>query len=72
MLLGADGKLAGFVAVADPIKPGAAEAIAKLHALGLEDRHGDRRQRDHRQGGRLASSASTRCAPACGPRRSCN
>jgi Cu+-exporting ATPase len=36
MLLGSDGKLAGFVAVADPIKPGAAEAIAKLHALGLK------------------------------------
>ena len=36
MLLASDGKLAGFVAVADPIKHGAAEAIAKLHALGLK------------------------------------
>jgi Cu+-exporting ATPase len=36
MFLGVDGKLAGVVAVADPIKPSAAEAIAKLHALGLE------------------------------------
>ncbi|MBC8013847.1 MAG: heavy metal translocating P-type ATPase [Methyloceanibacter sp.] len=36
MFLGADGKLAGLVAVADPIKPSAAEAIAKLHALGLK------------------------------------
>jgi P-type Cu+ transporter len=35
MYLGADGKLAGLVAVADPIKPSAAEAIAKLHSLGL-------------------------------------
>jgi Cu+-exporting ATPase len=35
MFLGADGKLAGIVAVADPIKESAAEAIAKLHALGL-------------------------------------
>ena len=36
MFLGVDGKLAGLVAVADPIKGTAAEAIAKLHALGLE------------------------------------
>ncbi len=36
MYLAANGKLAGLIAVADPIKPGAAEAIAKLHALGLK------------------------------------
>ena len=36
MFLSADGKLAGLVAVADPIKATAAEAIAKLHALGLK------------------------------------
>jgi P-type Cu+ transporter len=36
MFLGVDGKLAGLVAVADPIKGTAAEAIAKLHALGLK------------------------------------
>jgi Cu+-exporting ATPase len=36
MFLGVDGKLAGIVAVADPIKASAAEAIAKLHALGLK------------------------------------
>jgi P-type Cu+ transporter len=35
MMLGADGKLAGLVAVADPIKPGSAEAIARLHGMGL-------------------------------------
>jgi Cu+-exporting ATPase len=35
MFLAVDGKLAGLVAVVDPIKPSAAEAIAKLHALGL-------------------------------------
>jgi Cu+-exporting ATPase len=36
VFLGVDGKLAGLVAVADPIKPTAAEAIAKLHRLGLK------------------------------------
>jgi len=35
MFLGVDGKLAGLVAVADPIKATAAEAVAKLHRLGL-------------------------------------
>jgi Cu+-exporting ATPase len=35
MFLAAGGKLAGLVAVADPVKPSAAEAIGKLHALGL-------------------------------------
>ena len=35
MFLGCGGKLAGIVAVADPIKATAAEAIGKLHALGL-------------------------------------
>jgi P-type Cu+ transporter len=36
VFLGVDGQLAGLVAVADPIKGTAAEAIAKLHALGLK------------------------------------
>jgi len=36
MFLGVAGKLAGLVGVADPIKASAAEAIAKLHALGLK------------------------------------
>ena len=36
MFLGVEGKLAGLVAVADPVKGTAAEAIAKLHALGLK------------------------------------
>ena len=35
MFLALSGKLAGVVAVADPIKATAAEAIRKLHALGL-------------------------------------
>jgi Cu+-exporting ATPase len=36
MFLSVDGKLAGIVAVADPIKATARESIAKLHALGLQ------------------------------------
>ncbi|MGA7458311.1 MAG: heavy metal translocating P-type ATPase [Methyloceanibacter sp.] len=36
MFLTVSGRLAGILAVADPIKPTAAEAIAKLHALGLK------------------------------------
>ncbi|MGC2410684.1 MAG: heavy metal translocating P-type ATPase [Methyloceanibacter sp.] len=36
MMLSVDGKLAGLVAVADPIKSGSAEAITLLHALGLK------------------------------------
>jgi Cu+-exporting ATPase len=36
MFLGVDGKLAGLVAVADPIKPSTPGAIAKLHQLGLK------------------------------------
>jgi P-type Cu+ transporter len=36
MFLGLDGRLAGLVSVADPIKPSALEAIPKLHSLGLK------------------------------------
>jgi Cu+-exporting ATPase len=36
MYLAVEGKLAGLVSVADPIKPSAAEAVAKLHILGLK------------------------------------
>jgi Cu+-exporting ATPase len=36
MFLGVDSKFAGIVAVADPIKSTASEAIAKLHDLGLK------------------------------------
>jgi Cu+-exporting ATPase len=35
MFVAIDGRLAGLIAVADPIKPSAAEAINTLHALGL-------------------------------------
>ena len=36
MFLGIDGKLAGLVAVSDPIKASTSEAIKKLHRLGLK------------------------------------
>jgi Cu+-exporting ATPase len=36
MFLAVDGKLAGLLTAADPIKPGAAEALAALRAEGLE------------------------------------
>ena len=36
MYVAVGGKLAGLVAAADPVKPSAAEAIAKLHSLGLK------------------------------------
>ena len=36
MYVAVDGALAGVITVADPVKPGSADAIAQLHALGLE------------------------------------
>jgi Cu+-exporting ATPase len=34
--VGVDGRLAGVLAIADPIKPSSREAIARLHAMGLD------------------------------------
>jgi Cu+-exporting ATPase len=36
MLVAVDGELAGMIAVADTVKPGAAEAVRTLHRLGIE------------------------------------
>ena len=52
MFVAIDGKPAGIVAVADPIKSTTAEAIGELHALGLTHRDADRRQPPHRRRGR--------------------
>jgi Cu+-exporting ATPase len=36
MFIAVDGRMAGIVAVADTVKPGAAEAVARLKAMGIE------------------------------------
>ncbi len=48
MYLAADGRLAGFLAVADPIKDSTPEAIAALKAvaLGIDEVHGEVRPQD--------------------------
>ena len=51
MLVAVDGKLAGLLGVADPIKESTPEAIRALHAEGIRTRHGHRRQPDHGGGG---------------------
>ena len=59
MFVAIDGKPAGIVAVADPIKSTTAEAIGELHALGLTHRDAHRRQSPHRRRGR--QNARHRC-----------
>ena len=49
MLIAVDGKAAGIVGVADPIKDSTPDAIRELKAAGLTDHHGHWRQRDHSQ-----------------------
>ena len=62
-----DGKLAGVLAIADPVKEtrrrGARGAEGRRH----RHRHADRRQPHHRDGGGAASSASPRSRPRCCP-----
>ena len=36
MLVAVDGSVAGLIAVADPLKPGAPEAVARLNKMGLQ------------------------------------
>ena len=59
MFVAIDGKPAGIVAVADPIKSTTAEAIGELHALGLTHRDAHRRQPPHRRRG--CENARHRC-----------
>ncbi len=49
MYVAVDGPLAGLIAVADTLKPDAAEAVAQLQALGLKVVDAHRRQRRHRR-----------------------
>ena len=60
MHLAVDGRFAGFLAVADPIKATTPEAIARLKAHGHPPGHGHRRRPRDRQAV-ARSSASTRC-----------
>ena len=71
MLLASDGKLAGFVAVADPIKSwsGRGHRQASCARAKIVMATGDNATTAKAV---ARSSASTRSAPACGPRRSCN
>ena len=46
-----DGKLAGVIAIADPVKETAAPALERAQGRGHRHRHADRRQPHHRDGG---------------------
>ena len=65
MFVAVDGKLAGIVAVADPIKATTAEAIRALHDSGLRIIMATGDNERTAKADRAAGSASTRCAPAC-------
>ena len=65
MFVAVDGRLAGIVAVADPIKATTADGDPGAARQRAEDHHGDRRQRAHRDAPWPRSSASTRSAPTC-------
>ena len=65
MFVAADGKLAGIVAVADPIKATTAGAIRALHERGLKIIMATGDNELTARAVAQDSSASTRCAPAC-------
>ena len=60
MFVAVDGKLAGLLGVADPIKATTPEAIRQLHAESIRDRDADRRQQNDGRRRSPASWASTR------------
>ena len=64
MLVAVDGVLGGAVAIADPVKATAREAVARLRALGLDVvlLTGDHRRRPARSRARWGSNASSRGA----------
>ena len=70
MFLAVDGRLAGLLGVADPIKPTTAEAIRDLHAEGLRIVMLTGDNEVDGTGGRRAASGSTMSARTCCRRRS--
>ena len=52
LYLAIDGRHAGIIAIADPIKQTAPDALRRLRSLGLRHRHADRRQPLHGRGRR--------------------
>ncbi len=65
VFLAVDGKPAGVIAIADPVKPTTPRGAARADRGRRAGRHADRRQPDDRAGGRPNNSASPRSRPRC-------
>ena len=70
MFVAVDGKPAGLIGVADPIKASTPEAIRALHGEGVRVVMLTGDNRDHGRGGRAGPSGSTKSMPkSCRSRR---